>query len=77
MHYLGAKITLVLYLAQYYKMEQMLITCSDINAGFPDDILPPEGDYDSRKALFNSINSWARPYGYTFITSKSMKISNG
>jgi len=47
------------------------------NSGFPDDILPPEGDYDSRKALFDSINSWAISRGYAFTTGKSVRTSNG
>jgi hypothetical protein len=59
-------------------MEQMLvpITHSNMNSGFPDDVLPPESDYDSRKAVFDHINSWARPRGYAIITGRSSKTSN-
>jgi hypothetical protein len=46
-------------------------------AGFPDDILPPEGIYDSRESLLTAINSWAKPRGYAFTTGKSMKTPNG
>ncbi|KAJ0132750.1 hypothetical protein HZ326_24184, partial [Fusarium oxysporum f. sp. albedinis] len=26
---------------------------------FPGDCLPPEGEYESREALFEAINAWA------------------
>lgn len=48
-----------------------------MEVGFPDDILPPEGDFDSRKAVFDHINYWAKPRGYAFTTGKSVKTSNG
>ncbi|KAM4060209.1 hypothetical protein HRG_014195 [Hirsutella rhossiliensis] len=30
---------------------------------FPDDCLPPEGQFDSRESLLASINAWAAPFG--------------
>ncbi|KAL2887053.1 mutator-like element transposase [Ceratocystis lukuohia] len=44
---------------------------------FPDDILPPEGIYESRQALFAAANAWAKPRGYAFTTGKSRKTKNG
>ncbi|KAL2885279.1 mutator-like element transposase [Ceratocystis lukuohia] len=44
---------------------------------FPDDILPPEGIYESREALFAAANAWAKPRGYAFTTGKSKKTNNG
>ncbi|KAL2889052.1 mutator-like element transposase [Ceratocystis lukuohia] len=44
---------------------------------FPDDILPPEGIYESREALFAAANAWAKPRGYAFTTGKSKKTKNG
>lgn len=44
---------------------------------FPDDCLPPERFFESRQALFESINSWAKPRGYAFITQRSTKEKNG
>ena len=38
---------------------------------FPDDCLPPEGFFESREALFESINAYARPRGYAFTTGRS------
>ncbi|RKK51097.1 hypothetical protein BFJ69_g17956 [Fusarium oxysporum] len=46
-------------------------------AAFPNDVLPPEGTYDSREALLLAINSWAKPRGYAFTTGKSSKTPNG
>ena len=46
-------------------------------AAFPDDVLPPEGTYDSRESLLEAINYWAKPRGYAFTTGKSMKTPNG
>ena len=46
-------------------------------ATFPDDSLPPEAIYDSRDALFKSINAWAAPRGYAFSTGKSTKEKSG
>ena len=46
-------------------------------ASFPDDCLPPEGYFESRKALFESINSWAKLRGYAFTTQRSTKVKNG
>ncbi|KAL2886176.1 mutator-like element transposase [Ceratocystis lukuohia] len=44
---------------------------------FPDDILPPEGIYESREALFAAANAWAKPRGYAFTTGKPKKTKNG
>src|SRR5688572_26475420 len=44
---------------------------------FSDDCLPPEGDYDSRDALFTAINAWAAPRGYAFRTGRSKKERTG
>lgn len=46
-------------------------------ATFPDDCLPPECHYESRKALFVSINSWAATRGYAFTTQRSTKEKKG
>ena len=46
-------------------------------AAFPDDVLPPEGTYESRESLLDAINSWAKPRGYAFTTGKSLKTPNG
>lgn len=44
---------------------------------FPDDCLPPEGNYNSRAALLQAINAWAAPKGYAFVTGRSAKESSG
>ena len=44
---------------------------------FPDDVLPPEGIYNSRESLLKAINSWAKPRGYAFTTGKSLKTPSG
>jgi hypothetical protein len=44
---------------------------------FPDDVLPPEGIYESRAALFTAANAWAKPRGYAFTTGKSTKTPSG
>ncbi|KAJ1577963.1 hypothetical protein NDA14_004056 [Ustilago hordei] len=46
-------------------------------ATFPDDCLPPKCYFESQEALFESINSWAKPRGYAFTTQRSMKEKNG
>ncbi|KAF4946565.1 hypothetical protein FGADI_11079 [Fusarium gaditjirri] len=46
-------------------------------ATFPDDVLPPEGTYDSREALLAAINKWAAPRGYAFITGRSSRSTSG
>ena len=46
-------------------------------ATFADDCLPPEGHFESRQALFEAINLWAKPRGYAFITQRSAKEKNG
>ncbi|KAL2886857.1 mutator-like element transposase [Ceratocystis lukuohia] len=42
---------------------------------FPDDVLPPEGTYESRQALIAAANAWAKPRGYAFITRRSKKTA--
>ena len=44
---------------------------------FPDNCLPPEGFFESRKALFESINTYARLKGYAFTTGKSTTEKTG
>ncbi|KAJ3551452.1 hypothetical protein NPX13_g11359 [Xylaria arbuscula] len=44
---------------------------------FPDDCLPPEGNYNSRAALLEAINAWAAPRGYAFVTGRSTKENSG
>lgn len=44
---------------------------------FVDDCLPPEEKYESREALFQSINAWAAPRGYAFINGRSTKERSG
>ncbi|RKK65642.1 hypothetical protein BFJ69_g16107 [Fusarium oxysporum] len=44
---------------------------------FPGDCLPPEGEYESREALFEAINAWAATRGYAFITRRSTKEKTG
>jgi hypothetical protein len=46
-------------------------------ATFPDDCLPPEGFFESRQALFESINAYAKPRGYAFTTAKSTTEKTG
>ncbi|KAJ3454446.1 hypothetical protein MRS44_018340 [Fusarium solani] len=43
---------------------------------FPDDVLPPEGNYNSREELHTAINAWAAPRGYAFTSWRSSKTSN-
>jgi len=35
--------------------------------------LPPEGYFESREALFVSINAWAKSRGYEFTTQRSIR----
>ncbi len=44
---------------------------------FADNCLPPEGDHESRDALFKSINTWASARGYAFVTGRSTKEKSG
>ncbi|KAL2126963.1 hypothetical protein VTI74DRAFT_11556 [Chaetomium olivicolor] len=46
-------------------------------ASFPDDCLPPEGIFETREALFESINAYAKPRGYAFITQRSIREKTG
>uniref|UniRef100_A0A093VCL6 Protein FAR1-RELATED SEQUENCE 5 n=1 Tax=Talaromyces marneffei PM1 TaxID=1077442 RepID=A0A093VCL6_TALMA len=57
--------------------DSILTSTVNVLEGFSSDILPPEGDFNSRKAVFDYVNSWAKPRGYTFTTGKSSKTSNG
>src|SRR6266699_5220783 len=44
-------------------------------ATFAKDCLPPEGFFESREALFKSINTYTKPRGYTFITRRSKQVN--
>jgi hypothetical protein len=55
----------------------MTINQSQSPTPFPDDCLPPEGEYESREALFEAINAWAATRGYAFITGRSTKEKTG
>jgi hypothetical protein len=44
---------------------------------FPDNILPSESTYESRKALLAAANAWAKPRGYAFLCGKSTKTPSG
>jgi MULE transposase domain/Zinc knuckle len=48
-----------------------------VEAFFAEDCLPPERNYESRDALFKSINAWAATKGYAFTTGKSKKEKTG
>lgn len=43
---------------------------------FPDDALPPEGQYNSQEKLRTAINAWAAPRGYAFMIARSRKTPN-
>jgi hypothetical protein len=43
---------------------------------FPDNCLPLEGFFESRKALFESINLYTKSWGYAFITWRSTREKN-
>lgn len=45
----------------------------DFSNQYPADCLPPEGEYESRDALFTAIKAWAAPRGYTFRIGRSTK----
>uniref|UniRef100_A0A093XPL6 Uncharacterized protein n=1 Tax=Talaromyces marneffei PM1 TaxID=1077442 RepID=A0A093XPL6_TALMA len=57
--------------------DSILTSTVNVLEGFSSDILPPEGDFNSRNAVFDYVNSWAKPRGYAFTTGKSSKTSNG
>jgi hypothetical protein len=40
----------------------------------PEMSLPPPAIYPSKEALFEAIQSWARPHGYAFIISHSKRM---
>lgn len=40
---------------------------SNTHLWFPNDILPPEGNFNSQKAVFDHINSWVNSWGYAFL----------
>ncbi len=44
---------------------------------FPDDCLPLEGFFESRRALFESINIYVKLRGYAFTTGKSIIEKTG
>ena len=46
-------------------------------SAFTDDCLPPIGFFESRQALFESINAYAKPRGYAFTTKRSTREKNG
>ncbi|KAL2020520.1 hypothetical protein VTK56DRAFT_8320 [Thermocarpiscus australiensis] len=46
-------------------------------ATFPDDCLPPEGFFETRETLYQSINAYAKPRGYAFTTQRSIRDANG
>lgn len=46
-------------------------------ASFANDCLPPEGEYESRDALFQAINTWAATRGYALIAGRSTKEKTG
>ena len=52
-------------------------TTSTTMATFPDDCLPPEGFFESREALFESINLYAKIRGYAFTTQRSFRRPDG
>jgi hypothetical protein len=55
----------------------MSLLSAEAVASFADDCLPPERDYESRDALFASINEWAATKGYAFSTGRSTKEKSG
>jgi hypothetical protein len=44
---------------------------------FPDDAMPPEGQYSSREELVTAINAWAAPRGYAFSVKSSVVTPSG
>ena len=44
---------------------------------FPDDCLPPENEYESRDALYESVNAWAATRGSAFISGRSTRERSG
>jgi hypothetical protein len=55
----------------------MSLLSAEAVASFADDCLPLERDYESRDALFASINEWAATKGYAFSTGRSTKEKSG
>ncbi|KAF4460349.1 transposase, partial [Fusarium albosuccineum] len=49
----------------------------DPSLRFPDDILPPEKQYNSREEVYAAINDWASTRGYAFSVGRSRKTANG
>jgi hypothetical protein len=39
--------------------------------------LPPLASYPSKQALFEAIQSWAKPRGYAFSISQSIRVKSG
>ncbi|GKU10439.1 unnamed protein product, partial [Fusarium langsethiae] len=50
---------------------------TNVSNCFPDDVLPPEGEFPSRKDLVTAINAWARDRGYAFVVKNSWKTPSG
>jgi hypothetical protein len=44
---------------------------------FPDDCLPPQGFFESKLALYNSITAWSLTRGYAFTIHRSTREKNG
>jgi hypothetical protein len=52
------------------------MTSIESSLAWSDDILPPEGEYESREKVREAINAWARPRGYAFSIQRS-RTDNG
>ncbi|KAL9570411.1 hypothetical protein ACKAV7_005419 [Fusarium commune] len=52
------------------------MTSIESSLAWSDDILPPEGQYESREKVREAINAWARPRGYAFSIQRS-RTDNG
>ena len=50
---------------------QSLTSASDVLS------LPPLAIYPSKEALFEAIQSWSKPRGYAFTTTRSIRMRNG
>jgi hypothetical protein len=49
----------------------------DIPSSWANDVLPPEGQFNSRYELRVTINAWAAPRGYAFVVKRSRTTKNG
>ena len=52
-------------------VSQPLISASDALS------LPPLATYPSKEALYKAIQSWSKPRGYAFTTTRSIQMRNG